>query len=239
MGYSDTLIDLAEGGLQRFHELLENEPPTAMGAFLDENARLISLVGIFSVVTAALPQFLSIESREFALGAVGALVTLLIVLSVLIYRLSIQVVHAFSERRFARLSQHLFLHLGLLNLAASIGSAVWLYRTRLLAYIDFAIFGIFCYVLAAIWVAFDEDQISLMAASSGMLSAITQWAFGGFFDQYEPTTLPIVGTPSVTVTVLSSLATLLLLALTYYLVLRTFRWVYRRMQTEYVSRVSD
>ena len=239
MGYRDAIVGLVERGLLRYNELLENEPPTAMGTFLDKNARLLSLVGIFSVVTAALPQFLPVDSREFAYGVVGALVTLLIVLFVLIYRLTMQVFHAFSERRFTRLSQHLFLHLGLLYLASSIGFAVWQYRSRLLANVDFVLFGVILYMLAAIGIAYDEDQVSFITVFSGVLSVLTQSVFDGFFDQYESTVWPIVSTPSATVTILSSLATLLLLALVYYVVLRTTWWGYRRVRTAYVSHASD
>lgn len=179
------------------------------------------------------------DSREFAYGAVGALVTLLIVLLVLIYRLTIQVIHAFSERRFTRLSQHLFLHFGLLNIAGSIRFAVWQYRSRLLAYVDSVLFVVLLYALAAIWIAFDDDQVSFIAGFSGMLSVVTRLVFDGFFDQYEPTVLPIVSTPSATVTVLSLLTTLLLLALVYYVVLRTIWWGYRHVRAAYVSQVSD
>lgn len=47
MGYRDTIVGLVERGLLRYNELLENEPPTAMGTFLDKNARLLSLLGFF------------------------------------------------------------------------------------------------------------------------------------------------------------------------------------------------
>jgi len=233
------LTGAIKGGASKYDDLLESEPPVSVGTFLDKNARLLSLLGVFSVVTAALPQFLPVDSREFAYGAVGALVTLLIVLLVFIYRLTIQVIHAFSERRFTRLSQHLFLHFGLLNIAGSIGFAVWQYRSRLLAYVDFVLLVILFYAFIAICIAFDEDQVSFIAGFSGMLSVVTQLVFDGFFDQYEPTVLPIVSTPSATVTVLSSLATLLLLALVYYVVLRTTWWGYRHVRTAYVSHTSD
>ena len=72
-----------------------------------------------------------------------------------------------------------------------------------------------------------------------MLSVVTRLVFDGFFDQYEPTVLPIVSTPSATVTVLSLLTTLLLLALVYYVVLRTIWWGYRHVRAAYVSQVSD
>ena len=72
-----------------------------------------------------------------------------------------------------------------------------------------------------------------------MLSVVTRLVFDSFFDQYEPTVLPIVSTPSATVTVLSLLTTLLLLALVYYVVLRTIWLGYRHVRAAYVSQVSD
>ena len=218
MGYRDTIVGLVERGLLRFNELLENEPPTAMGTFLDKNAQLLSLVGIFSVITAALPQFLSAGSREFALGAVGTILTLLVTLSVLIFRLMIQVVHAFSEYRFIRLSQHFLLAMGLLLLSGSLGFAIWQYRTYLLEYGDLYVFGVLVFVIVEVW--FNTDQINSIGAICLGLSAFTQLIFGGFFKQYEFYRIPVLNEPSYTIIFLSTILNMILLATAYYLLVR-------------------
>jgi len=211
-------VRVIERADSKFNDIYESETPVSIGTFLEDNSELLSLVGVFSVAAAALPQFLSAGSREFALGAGGAILTLLVTLSVLIFRLVIQVVHAFSEYRFIRLSQHFLLTMGLLLLSGSLGFAIWQYRTYLFVYGDLYVFGVLLFVIVGVW--FNTDQINPIGAICLSLSAFTQLIFGGFFSQYEFYRIPVLNEPSYTIIFLSTILNMILLATAYYLLVR-------------------